>query len=157
MSAIVRRVLRAADYPQPFQCRVEQGISMLRLRIDTELTILRQDLVFRKLVYGRMDRNYSVFSGCGLDAALEISLFKISREFQYFANSPAGVTHNQNELYFRIIGVLPERLKLQIRKRGPVLNVIFCFDRNIQCLVFRDYLLIDCEFIHLLKKHQNRV
>lgn len=76
-------VFRAADYPQPFQCRVEQGVSVLRLGIDAEPAVLRQDLVLHKLIYGRMNRNDPVFPSCGLDAALEISLFKISREFQY--------------------------------------------------------------------------
>lgn len=62
-----------------------------------------------------MNRNDPVFSGCGLDAALEISLFKISRKLQDLANSPAGVAHDQNELYFWIVGVLPECLKLRTK------------------------------------------
>lgn len=94
MPTIVWRVFRVAGYFQAFQCRVEQGVSVLRLGIDAELTVLRQDLVLRKLIYGRMNRNDPVFSGCGLDAALEISLFKISRKLQDLANSPSRVTHD---------------------------------------------------------------
>lgn len=90
----MRRVLRIADYPQSFQRRVEQSISVLSLGIDAEFTVLRQDLVLCKLIYGRMDWNDPVFSGCGLDATLEISFFKISRKLQDLANSPSRVTHD---------------------------------------------------------------
>lgn len=94
MSTIVRRVLRVAGYPQSFQCRVKQSVSVLRLGIDAEFTVLRQDLALCKLIYGRMDWNDPVFSGCGLDATLKISLFKIGRKLQDLANSPSRVTHD---------------------------------------------------------------